>query len=76
MCINGRLVMASAFGKRDQLYSVRLTCREIGGLCPQICLPDSGFGADFKRLGRTGWFTEMLAGPVLTGGLQAFVVRF
>ena len=27
-------------------------------MCPQICLPDSGFGAKFKRLERTGWHVE------------------
>ena len=52
--------MASAFGKRDQLYSARSICRETGGVCPQICLPDSGFGVKFKRLGRRGWHAEML----------------
>ena len=39
------------------------------GLCPQICLPDSGFGAKFKRLGRKGWHVETLVGQVLIGGL-------
>ena len=28
--INGQFITASAFGKRDQLYSVRLICRETG----------------------------------------------
>ena len=28
--INSQLITASAFGKRDQLYSARSTCRETG----------------------------------------------
>ena len=45
-------------------------------MCLQICLSDSGFGAKFKRLGRTGWHAETLVGQVLIGGPQAFMVRF
>ena len=76
MCINKPFIMASAFGKRDQLYSARSICQETGAMCPQICLLDSRFGAKFKRLRRTGWHAEVLAGQVLIGGLQAFMVRF
>ena len=43
---------------------------------PQICIPDSGFGVRFKRLGSMGWSTEILVGQALIGGLQAFMVRF
>ena len=38
----------------------------------QICLPDSGLGVKFKRLGKTGWKTgwhvEKLVGQVLFRG--------
>ena len=74
--MNGRLIMASAFGKRDQLYSVRQTCKETECVCLQICLSNSGFGAKFKRLGRTGQYVETLVGQLLIGGLQEFVVMF
>uniref|UniRef100_A0A9L0II71 Lysosomal-associated transmembrane protein 4B n=1 Tax=Equus asinus TaxID=9793 RepID=A0A9L0II71_EQUAS len=43
-------------------------------MCPQICLFNSGFGVEFKRLGRTGWHVEMLVEQVLIGGLQAFMI--
>ena len=68
--------MAPAFEGRNQLYSARLISRETGGVCPQICLPDSGFGTKFKKLGRTGWHAETLVGHVSIGGLQVFMVRF
>ena len=76
MRIKSQLITVSDFEKRDQLYSVRLTYRETGGTCPQVCLPDSGFGVKFKRLGRTGWHVETLVGQALIGELQAFMVRF
>ena len=50
----------SLWEKRSVLLS-----REAGGVGPQICLSDSGFGVKFKRLGRTGWPAEMLVGQVL-----------
>ena len=68
--------MASAFGKRNQLYSVRSIFREDRGHVPSDLYPDSGFGAKFKRLGRTGWHADTLVGQVLIDGLQAFMVRF
>ena len=76
MCINKSVNCGISFGDRNQFYSVRLVCREIEGICPKICFCSSGFGAKFKRLGRTGWHAEMLGGQVSTGGLQAFLVRF
>ena len=45
-------------------------------MCLQICLSDSGFGVKLKRLGRTGWHTEMLVAQVLIGELQVLMVRF
>ena len=45
-------------------------------MCSQICLPDPRFGGKCKRLGRTGWRVEMLAGQVLIGGLETLMVRF
>ena len=47
-----------------------------GGVHPHISYSHSGFGAKFKRLGRTDWQLEKLVGQVLIGGLQAFTVRF
>ena len=44
-------------------------------MCPQICLPDSGFWVKFKKLGRISWHTEMLAGQVWIGELQTFEVK-
>lgn len=35
----------------------------------QICLPDSGFGAEFQRLRRTGCYVETQAGRVSIGWL-------
>ena len=74
--INKPINYGVSFWERNQFYSMKLICRETGDLCPQICLPDSGFGVKFNRLQRTGWHTEMLAGQVLIGGLQAFMVRW
>lgn len=52
MHIKSQLITATALGKRDQLYSVRWIYRETGSVYPQICLSDSGFGVQFKRLGK------------------------
>ena len=63
-------------GKISFILQYRYAGRQ-GGVWPQISLPNSGFGAKFKRLGRTGWNAETLVGQVLIGGLQAFMmVRF
>ena len=77
LCKNG-VLLPDAHKQANSLWHQLLgsICRETGGTCPQICLPSSGFGAKFKRLGRTGWCAETLAGKVLIGGLQAFMVKF
>ena len=46
------------------------------GHVPSDLSPDSGFGAKFKRLEETDWHMETLVGQVLTGGLQACMVKF
>uniref|UniRef100_A0A8C4PP43 3-oxoacid CoA-transferase n=1 Tax=Equus asinus asinus TaxID=83772 RepID=A0A8C4PP43_EQUAS len=76
MHINKSITYGISFWERNQLYSVRSICRETGGVCPQIFLPNSGFGVKFKRLGRPGWHTEMLMGQVLIGGFLGCVCYF
>ena len=67
--------MGSAFGKEERLYPVDPPAGRTG-ICPQICLSDSGFGAEFKswenRLARgnadgTGfdWRAPSIYGKVL-----------
>ena len=76
MCTNEPINDGIWLKGENQLYSVKATCGETGGRCPEICLPSPGFGVEFKRLGRLCWHTEMLVGQVLIGGLQVFMVTF
>ena len=61
-------IVASAFGKENTLlWGQSARRQEAEG--SWICVLDLGFGAKFKRLGRMGWYVEMLAGQVSTGRL-------
>ena len=60
----------------NQLLFCKIDLQGVRGMCPLICLPDSGFGAKFKGLGSIGCRLETLVGQFLIGGLQAFMVRF
>ena len=76
MHINKPINYGISFWERNELSSVRLICRETVDMCPQICPRNVGFGGKFKRLKRTDWYMETLAGQVLIGGLQVFMVKF
>ena len=62
------IIKTSAFEKRKG-FMVRLIYKKTDGISSHICLPNSGLGAKFKTLGRTGWHSEMLVGQVLIGGI-------